>query len=134
MVRIDGLSRVGVARRTTGRAGQSYTSATAARAAAEPAAAPAPAMLDAMLALQEAGAAEADHEETARGQAKALLAAMDSLQHSLLRDADDLESLRGLAALTRRLVVSVDPELAALVQGVALRARVELARRGLPDS
>jgi hypothetical protein len=93
-------------------------------------------MLDAMLALQEAGAteaADAEAEQIARQQAGALLAAMDALQHRLLRDEDDLESLRGLAALTRRLAASADPELAALLRGAALRARVELARRGLPD-
>jgi len=99
----------------------------AARAAA--AGAPAPVALESLLALQQVdGAPERDRAAHRRGQA--LLAALGRLQRVLLGDGDADSVLHEINGLSKDVPVAADPGLAAAVDHVVLRARIELARRG----
>lgn len=93
--------------------------------------------LDALLALQEAGASVAAdpgvRDREARRHGRALLEELAELQKSLLSGADEGASLERLAALLGRMPAAADPALASILRSVGLRARVELARQGLPD-
>ncbi len=91
-----------------------------------------PAALDAMLALQEAEA-EAARDRNARRHGKALLDALAELQRALLAESDDQEgpALHRLAALLEAPPDAANPALAGVLRALALRARVELARRGM---
>ena len=86
--------------------------------------------LDGILALQEQ-VADATRDRRARQHGQTLLEALAALQHAVLYGAGEAESLRHLAALVADTPAAFDPALAAILQGIALRARVELARRGL---
>jgi len=95
--------------------------------AAAPTAAP---PLDSMLALQEQ-AADVTQERQARQHGHALLQALAALQTALLAGRAERESLEQLATLTAACPAAADPALAAIIQGLSLRAQVELARHGL---
>ena len=88
--------------------------------------------LGAMLSLQETGEA-AVRDREARRQALALLASLAALQHDLLRGGGTLDpaTLRELAASADGMPQAADPVLAAIVHGIVVRVRVELARH--PD-
>ena len=98
-----------------------------------PAAAASASSLDAILALQEEQTAERviparDREARRRGQG--LLTALAALQHALLDGGNGDAALRQLAALADG-VPAATPQLEAVVRALSLRARIELARRGL---
>ncbi len=103
-------------------AGAERTTAPAATSAAIP--------LDGMLALQEQEA-DAVRDRQARNHGQSLLQALAALQHILLFGRDAGAALERLASLAEAPPAAADPALAAIVQAIALRARVELARRGL---
>ena len=91
---------------------------------------PAPVALDAMLALQEAEV-ETEQDRIALRYGQAVLATLEALQRILLAGGDvagALDRLHGLADGTPR---AADPPLAAILDSIRLRARVELARRGI---
>lgn len=93
--------------------------------------------LDALLALQETGVAAdnpAVRDREARRHGRAILEALAELQKALLGGSDDSEVLGRLGALLGSLPPAADAGLAVLLNSVSLRARIELARRGLPDS
>ncbi len=81
-----------------------------------------------LVALQAGDAAVRDREARRRG--GAALQALAALQRALLAGEADPEALRALAASCEGPEAS-DPALAATLRAVSLRARVELARRGL---
>jgi hypothetical protein len=83
-----------------------------------------------MLALQEQ-AADMTRDRQARQHGQALLQALAALQHAMLADGTETESLQHLQALMAACPTAIDPALAAIIQGLSLRAQVELARRGL---
>jgi hypothetical protein len=85
-------------------------------------------LLGAMLAVQEAEADRA-RNRAARRHGEAMLAELRALQLELLEGAMGQAALTRLADLADRVPAAADPGLAATVQWVALRARVELARR-----
>ena len=89
----------------------------------------APVIAAGMLALQEVGE-ETVQDRLARRHGRALLTALARLQHQLLGAADPEDALDALASLADGLPRSTDAALAAALDGVRLRARVELARRG----
>ena len=95
-----------------------------------PAPTTAPLPLDGILALQEQ-VADATRDRQARQHGHALLQALAALQHALLQGAGEAESVRHLAQLVADAPPAADPALAAILQGIALRAQVELARRGV---
>ena len=101
---------------------------------AEGAAAPAPPSsatpLDAVLALQEQEA-EARRNRQARRHGQALIEALAALQHGLLDGSDSPALLDRLVVLAQTCPDAADPALNAILGAVALRAQVELARRGL---
>lgn len=82
-----------------------------------------------MLALQEI-AADPVQDRSARRHGRALLAALARLQRHLLGGSDQAAALRDLTDLARTVPAATDPALAATLQAITLRARVELARRG----
>jgi hypothetical protein len=85
----------------------------------------------ALLALQEgeATAPVPPPAERARRRAQAALAELQGLQLDLLRGAADPARLDRLAGLAETAADPADPVLREAVQEVALRVRVELARR-----
>jgi len=85
--------------------------------------------LDGVLALQEADD-RARCDRAAYLHSDALLAALGELQRELLREGANPPNLERLASLVRSLPRASDPGLRAAAQAVALRASVELARRG----
>jgi hypothetical protein len=89
-----------------------------------------PVMLGGMIALQELGD-ERLEDRAARRRGHELLAALSGLQRALLADADDLEPLARLAGLAAEIPAAADPRLKEAVAAIVLRARVELAKRGL---
>jgi Class II flagellar assembly regulator len=132
---LGGLGGLGAARPIgRGRAVQSRgsgfalpeSSAAPADSAAVAGAAPA-SLLGAMLAVQEA---EGDRvrNRAARRHGEAMLAELAALQRGLLGGRAEA-ALHRLAGLAEGLPEAADPGLAAALQAVALRARVELARR-----
>jgi hypothetical protein len=97
---------------------------------AGPAATAATMPLDCMLALQEQ-TEDVTRDRQARQHGHTLLQALAALQHSLLQGAGEIESLQKLAALLANAPAAADPALAAILQGITVRAQVELARHGL---
>lgn len=92
-------------------------------------AATAPASLvGAMVALQEAEL-RAARDRAARRHGETMLDELKALQVRLLGGGAAPDLLGRLATLAEMLPDAVDPKLAALVQAVALRAEIELARR-----
>lgn len=89
-----------------------------------------PAALGGVLALQEQ-AADVLRDRQARQHGHALLQALASLQHALLAGGCCAGTLRQLAALADTCPAPSHPGLAAVLQGLSLRAQVELARHGL---
>jgi len=105
--------------------GEAATAGTAASAAPLRAAS-----LAGMLTLQErTGEPVEDRQARRRGQD--LLEALSRMQRAMLEDRQDQESLQTLAGLTADLPRATDPGLRRILQAIALRARVELARQGL---
>ncbi len=90
----------------------------------------APAGLEGMLALQEREA-DAARDRGARRHGQSLLRELAALQRALLDGGGDAACLQRLAALGRATPDAADPGLAAIVRSLAVRAAVELARRGL---
>jgi hypothetical protein len=85
--------------------------------------------LDALLALQETQAGLVGERE-ARRYGQAVLAELARLQLALLAPAGlTTPDLHRLAALCDQVPYAEDPTLAALIQSVVLRARIEIARR-----
>ena len=92
--------------------------------------------LDALLALQEAGAAVDDpvlRDREARRHGRKVLDALAALQKALLGGGGERDALGHLSALLGGMPQATDPQLAALLGSVGLRARIELARHGLLD-
>jgi hypothetical protein len=81
-----------------------------------------------LLAAQEEAEAPA-RDAAARQRAESLLDELQGLQRDLLRGGGDPARLARLAALETG-EQGADPVLRELVQGIVLRAQVELARRG----
>jgi Class II flagellar assembly regulator len=99
----------------------------AARAAGVAAAAPV--ALGSLLALQQVDEpAERDRAAHRRGQA--LLVALGRLQRLLLGDGDQTAALEQIRALAEAMPPAANPGLAATMDLIVLRARIELARRG----
>jgi hypothetical protein len=113
-----------------GRAGQGFSLPTAGSGAGATVAAAAQLgpLGPALLALQEGGEA-ARRDDAARQRAESLLEELAGLQLEMLEGGADPERLHRLAALAPG-DAGADPTLRAAVEGVVLRARVELARRG----
>jgi hypothetical protein len=84
--------------------------------------------LGGLLALQESMAPE-PAESRARRRASAALRELTGLQLELLGGAADPARLARLQALAEAEAEGTDPALVAILQQVALRARIELARR-----
>jgi Class II flagellar assembly regulator len=82
--------------------------------------------------LQEQGA-ESERDAGARRRGGAMLDELRALQADLLRGAADPARLARLARLAEG-ETGADPGLREAVAGIALRARVELARLGLAAS
>ena len=78
--------------------------------------------------LVAASASPRDHMARRRG--RALLRGLDDLQRDMLAGADNPDVMRGLAGLLEG-ENGDDPELADALRALALRARIELARRGI---
>ena len=96
--------------------------------------------LDALLALQETAAAVQDpatRDREARRHGRDLLEELAALQKALLVGDGGEEAggraLARLVALLRSMPAAADPGLDGVLRSVGLRARLELARRGLPD-
>jgi len=89
----------------------------------------APVALESLLALQQVDEpTERDH--AARRHGTALLVALGRLQRALLEDGGQAGALEQIRALAEATPAAADPGLAAAVDMVVLRARIELARRG----
>lgn len=88
-----------------------------------------PVALGVMLAA-EALDRDAVRDRAARRHGLVVLAGLTALQRALLEGGDLAVSLDQLAALLADMPPAVDPRLAALLDMVALRVRVELARLG----
>ncbi len=86
-----------------------------------------PTALASLLALQEANDALVG-ESPARRRGRQMLDLLRRVQLALLTGVPDAAALTELAALTADLPAEPDPVLAGLIAGIALRARVELAR------
>ena len=89
----------------------------------------APVSLDSLLALQQVDE-PTERDRAARKHGQALLAALGRLQRLLLEDGDQADALAQIRGLAGVVPEAADPELAAAVDQVVLRARIELARRG----
>ncbi|MGA3403095.1 MAG: flagellar assembly protein FliX [Acetobacteraceae bacterium] len=93
-------------------------------------AASAPVALDSLLALQQVDE-PTERDRAARRHGQALLGALGRLQRLLLlEDGDQRAALQQLHALVDTMPAAADPGLAAAIDLVVLRARIELARRG----
>ncbi len=130
VVRVDGTMRMGSAARSTGAAGFSVPEAVPLGTAAVPVGEAAPVMLGGMIALQELGD-ECLEDRAARRRGHALLAALSALQRALLAETGDPEPLMRLVGLAEEVPPAADPRLREAVAAIVLRARVELAKRGL---
>jgi hypothetical protein len=136
---VSGVSRGGAAAAAAARNGQRSaggfsvggTGATGVAAEGAAAAAPAAAVGLSLLAAQENGAGRgAGRDAAARRRASAILDELRGLQAELLGGAPDPARLARLAALGAG-EEATDPGLQEAVRAVALRARIELARRSL---
>jgi hypothetical protein len=83
----------------------------------------------ALLALQEEAPAVPPPNERAARRARAALEELRGLQLDLLRGRHDPARIERLQALARSEAAISDPTLHALVEEIALRVRVEVARR-----
>jgi len=92
----------------------------------------APIRFDTLLALQE-GPGASLRDRAARDHARQMLAALRDLQRAQLGAQADagLAALDNLARLAGTIPIADDPQLGAIVNAVAVRAAVELARRQL---
>ncbi len=90
----------------------------------------APVMLGGMIELQELGD-ECLEDRAARRRGHELLAALSALQRALLADTGNPAPLARLAGLAEEIPAASDPRLREVVAAIVLRARVELAKRGL---
>lgn len=88
----------------------------------------APGSLLGLLALQE-GETDAARDRAARRHGDALLKELAALQRSLLGGEEAPGALARLAELSGQVPEAADPGLAGAVRAVALRARIEVARR-----
>lgn len=128
---IEGIRRPFVASGATVRAADAgFAMPVAAEGLPGPLPAVPPAALGGVLALQEQ-AADALRDRQARQHGHALLQALANLQHALLAGGCCAETLRRLSALADTCPAPSHPGLAAVLQGLSLRAQVELARHGL---
>lgn len=105
---------------------------------ADPAAAPelaATAATGALLSLQDAGTAPPPEPPATRARRRAgqALEELRGLQLDMLRGAGDPARLERLQRLAAEIPAGLEPGLAGLVEQVRLRARLELARRTVPD-
>jgi Class II flagellar assembly regulator len=131
---IDGLGRPGSprpARRDsgTGQGRFSVSFGAAVTPATARGVAPASATrLEGMLALQE-GEPETVEDRAARRRGHDLLAALAKLQAGILAGQSEPKLLQSLAALASDLPVATAPALRDALGAIAVRARVELARR-----
>lgn len=82
-----------------------------------------------LLTLQEAGPV-AERDAHARRRGESLLRELAGLQADLLAGRADPARLRAIAALAEG-ETPADPALAGAIAAIALRARIELARRGM---
>jgi Class II flagellar assembly regulator len=89
----------------------------------------APVALDSLLALQQVDE-PTERDRSARRHGQALLMALGRLQRLLLEDGDQADALAQISALAEAMPAAADPGLAAAIDMVVLRARIELARRG----
>ncbi len=97
-------------------------------AAAGPAAASATAALDGMLLLQQMEDGPT-RDRQARRHGRAMLEGLAELQRALLDGSLDPATMERLAALVEQCPEAAEPGLRAAINGIALRVRVELARR-----
>ncbi len=88
-----------------------------------------PVALDTLLALQQVDE-PTERDRAARRHGHALLGVLGRLQQRLLEDGDPAAVLGQIRALAETTPAAADPGLAAAVDLVVLRARIELARRG----
>ncbi len=123
--RIVGPAAAGGAPRAAA-GGTGFSVASGVQAAAAPAAA---AAVDGLLLLQEVEDGPT-RDRHARRHGRAMLDALAALQRALLGEGDDPDVLHRLAALVAHCPSAADPALRATLSAVALRAQVELARRG----
>jgi hypothetical protein len=86
--------------------------------------------LGCLIALQEPGG-ETVQDRAARRRGRDVLQALADLQRAMLADTNAPDSLRSLTAAITDLPQPTDPRLGGVLQAIVLRARVELARRGL---
>lgn len=101
------------------------------KASAAAATTPATALGLSLLAMQEHGSRRNGRDAAAQRRAASLLDELQGLQAELLGGQPDALRLARLAALQTG-EEGVDPQLNAIVRAIALRARVEIARR-MPD-
>ena len=92
--------------------------------------APGVAALDGLLLLQEVEDAP-ERDRRARKHGRAMLDALSRLQVGLLQDDAGEDVLANLSALAEHCPEAADPGLRDVLGAVSLRARLELARRGL---
>lgn len=130
VARVDGAMRMGPVARSTSVAGFSVPEPVPGGTAAVPVGEAAPVMLGGMIALQELGD-ECLEDRSARRRGHELLAALSALQRALLAETGNPEPLARLAALADEVPAAADPRLREAVAAIVLRARVELAKRGL---
>ena len=123
-MRIGAINGSPAAPRRASRGGTFALPAEAKETAANGAAAPAAGLL----ALQDAASIAGD-DERARRRAAAALDDLRGLQLDLLGGAPDPARLARLTALADGLDAAADPALREALGGIALRARLELARR-----
>ncbi len=89
-----------------------------------------PMALDALLTLQQVDE-PAERDGAARRQGHALLRALGGLQRLLLEGGDPAAALEQIRVLADATPAAANPGLAAAMELVVLRARIELARRGM---
>jgi hypothetical protein len=132
MVSVAGVSGVGALAQTGAGAARAQGGfrLPASAAAANAGVVSSMAELGGMLGLQEQedGAAR---DRGARRHGQASLRELAALQRSLLAGPGDPEALQRLTALGRATPEFSDPGLSSVVKAIALRAAIELARRGL---
>jgi len=87
-----------------------------------------PASLASVLNLQELGAETVEDRE-ARRHGQDMLALLAALQRGLLSGVDNIAALQQFADRAGVVPKATDPRLAAVVSAIAVRVRVELARR-----
>lgn len=134
--RVGGLVRPGAATplgrsRAAGGAGGGFSISSGASpppASSGIGASEAASLLGVMLALQEAGA-ERPRDRAARRHGEAMLVELRALQLALIEGGGGAAALERLAELAEHLPEAAHPGLQANLSWLALRARIELARR-----